>query len=113
MTGELARGGSKVQSSAKMLESKVTAMTARLKGTKAARAPQELSERELRVNRETLTRRLATEIQQYESRYELRSADLEAAVERGELRETAEVATWVIAYRTLRALTDERQTRAK
>lgn len=75
--------------------------------------PTEPSPIELRRNRERLERRLRREIHKYETRYELRSAELEAAVEHGTLRETAEVADWVIAYRTLRALADERQARSE
>ena len=58
-----------------------------------------------------LAARLQDEIRQYEARYELRSVDLETALKRGDIRETAEVAQWVIAYRTLRGLTDARQAR--
>jgi hypothetical protein len=68
---------------------------------------------ELSANRTNLEKRLRAEIRAYELRYELLSADLEAAVERGDIRETAEIATWVIAHRTLRALTDDRQARPK
>jgi hypothetical protein len=68
---------------------------------------------ELRRSRSRLEARLTKEIVDFENRYEIPSAELEAALERGDIQETAEVATWVIAYRTLRALADERQARSQ
>lgn len=81
---------------------------ARLKATPAIPDP---TPAELHHAGLSLATRLRDEIRQYEARYELRSVDLEAALKRGDIRETAEVAQWVIAYRTLRGLTDERQAR--
>jgi hypothetical protein len=69
------------------------------------------SRADLRRTQEALESRLLAEIRTFENRYELSSADLDAALERGEIRETAEVAQWVIAYRALRGLSDERQAR--
>ena len=66
---------------------------------------------ELHLASRALEARLRDEIRTYETRYELQSAELEAALRRGDIRETAEVAQWVIAYRTLRGLTDEREAR--
>lgn len=68
------------------------------------------------VEEEALSRllaRLEREIREYELRYELRSSRLVAALRSGALRETAEVANWLIAYHTLRALRREQQARAK
>jgi hypothetical protein len=86
-------------------------MNKRNQGAASSARSDEPTARELQANQERLAGRLQAEIRDFESRYELPSAELEAAVERGAIRETEEVATWVIAYRTLRALTDERQTR--
>ena len=47
----------------------------------------------------------------FDGAYSIASADLDGALQRGEIRETAEIAQWVIAYRTLRGLSDERQAR--
>lgn len=66
---------------------------------------------ELSRSRDVLEARLLAEITAFENRYELPSADLDGALQRGEIRETAEIAQWVIAYRTLRGLSDERQAR--
>ena len=60
---------------------------------------------------EALEARLRAEITTFETRYELPSSDLASALELGVIRETAEVAQWVIAYRVLRGLSDERQAR--
>ena len=68
---------------------------------------------ELRRSRDRLEARLTKELVDFENRYEIPSADVEAAVARGDIQETAEVATWVIAYRTLCALADERQARSQ
>ncbi len=82
-----------------------------MKSNTAATPIADLSPAELGRAREALEARLLAEIRTFENRYELRSADLDAALERGEIRETAEVAQWVIAYRALRGLSDERQAR--
>jgi hypothetical protein len=66
---------------------------------------------ELRLAAVTLERRLSGQVRSYEERYELRSADLEQALRSGTIRETAEIADWVVANRTLAGLADELQAR--
>jgi hypothetical protein len=66
---------------------------------------------ELKVTAKALERRLSSELQAYEARYELRSKDLEKALRVGEIRETAEIVDWLITYRTLLGLQDEIQAR--
>jgi hypothetical protein len=66
---------------------------------------------ELSRSRDVLEARLLAEVRAFENRYELPSADLDGALQRGDIRETAEIAQWVIAYRTLRGLADEQQAR--
>jgi len=61
----------------------------------------------------TLATRLLAEVRTFEARYELSSDQLESVLERGEIRETAEVAEWLIAYRTLRGLDSEREARTQ
>lgn len=68
---------------------------------------------ELRHAGRALATRLRGEIRIFEERYELPSDRLEGALTRGEIRETAEVVEWLIAYRTLRDISDERQARAE
>jgi sirohydrochlorin ferrochelatase len=70
-----------------------------------------VSPAELRLAAVALERRLSEQVRAFEARYELGSADLEQAVRSGVIRETAEVADWVIAYRTLLGLADELQAR--
>lgn len=43
----------------------------------------------------------------FEARYKIESADLAVELAAGRLRETADVAEWVIAWRTLEALRSE------
>ncbi len=62
---------------------------------------------------QALAERLTKEVKVFEDRYELTSERLEDALLRGEIRETAEVAQWLIAYRTLRGLQSERETEAQ
>lgn len=75
--------------------------------------PLDASPAELRLAAVSLERRLSLKVQAYEQRYELRSADLEQALRTGAIRETAEIADWVIAHRTLIGLVDELQARAE
>lgn len=75
--------------------------------------PPETNPAELRLAAVSLERRLSLEVRAYEERYELASADLEQALRSGVIRETAEIADWVIAYRTLIGLADELQTRSQ
>ena len=73
--------------------------------------PPDTSPAELRLAAVSLERRLSVQVRTYEERYELGSADLEQALRSGEIRETAEIADWVIAHRTLIGLADELQAR--
>jgi hypothetical protein len=73
--------------------------------------PPDTSPAELRLVAVALERRLSVQVRTYEERYELESADLEQALRSGEIRETAEIADWVIAHRTLIGLADELQAR--
>ena len=84
-----------------------------MKAVKAPPGQADPTYAELRQAGRMLASRLQREIRVYEERYEIPSDRLEEALVRGEIRETAEVANWVIAYRTLRNLADERQTRPK
>ena len=58
----------------------------------------------LASNRVRLLRELELACHRFERQYELSSSDLEAALHRGTVRETSEVAQWVIAYRTLQRI---------
>ena len=82
-----------------------------MKAVKALPGQADPTSAELRQAGRMLASRLRREIRVYEVRYEIPSDRLEDALVRGEIRETAEVANWVIAYRMLRNLADERQTR--
>lgn len=73
----------------------------------------EPSEAELVAAARVLAERLTAEVDVFEDRYELPSDLLEDALRRGEIRETAEVVRWWIAYQTLRGLADEREARRK
>lgn len=53
---------------------------------------------------ETTISRLETFVARMERRYEIESEAAADAVERGDMRETAEVAKWLISYRTLQRL---------
>lgn len=81
-----------------------------MKATQAAPPPASVPN-ELRLAAVALERRLTLEIQAYEERYEIRSADLDEALRSGGIRETSEIAGWVVAYRTLLGLVDELQAR--
>jgi len=49
----------------------------------------------------------------FENRYEIASADVEQAVDRGQVRETAEVAEWIVLWRALVRLERAEPTRAQ
>lgn len=73
--------------------------------------PPDTSPAELRLAAVSLERRLSVQVRTYVERYELGPADLEQALRSGEIRETAEIADWVIVHRTLIGLADELQAR--
>ena len=54
----------------------------------------------LRQSADSLEARLRAQLSVFEARYELPSAELDAALGRGDIRETAEVAAWIVAFRT-------------
>ena len=82
-----------------------------MKTTNGTASAAEPTASELAEAGEALETRLQAEITAFENRYELPSAELDSALDRGLIRETAEVAQWVIAYRVLRGLADDRQAR--
>jgi len=59
----------------------------------------------LEANRSRLRADLMATIRAYEQRYEVQSESLQAELSAGRLRETAEVAQWVIAWDALQRLT--------
>jgi hypothetical protein len=61
----------------------------------------------LEENLHRLIRDYERRVLEFEGRYEIESEDLAAELAAGRLRETAEVAEWVIAWRTLEALRSE------
>jgi predicted transcriptional regulator len=61
----------------------------------------------LEENLHRLIRDYEQRVHEFEGRYEIHSGDLAAELAAGRLRETAEVAEWVIAWRTLEALRRE------
>lgn len=67
----------------------------------------------LAANREELIRELRARLSVFETRYELGSTGLRAALEQGTIRETAEVTEWLIVWGTYCALLDERQARCE
>lgn len=75
--------------------------------------PPDPSSAELRLAAISLERRLSLKVRAFEERYELRSADLDRALRTGSIRETAEIAEWVVAHRTLMGLADELQARSE
>lgn len=75
--------------------------------------PPDPSAAELKLAAIALERRLSLKVRAFEERYELRSADLEPALRTGSIRETAEIAEWVVAHRTLMSLADELQARGE
>ena len=68
---------------------------------------------QLAANREEMIVKLRARLNVFENRYELRSAGLRAALDKGVIRETAEVAEWLIVWGTYCALLDERQARGE
>ena len=70
-------------------------------------ATNDLSEVELLIAQRRLEADLRSRIRSLESRYEIRSDQLEEAVGSGSIRETAEVAEWTVMWRTLRGLRSE------
>lgn len=75
--------------------------------------PADPSATELRLAAVSLERRLSQRVKAFEERYELRSVDLESALRAGSIRETAEIAEWVVAHRALKSLADELQARSE
>lgn len=75
--------------------------------------PPAASPAELRLAAVSLERRLALKVRAFEERYELPSADLQQALRTGAIRETAEVAEWVVAHQALLGLADELQARSE
>ena len=75
--------------------------------------PPDTSPAELRLAAVSLERRLSAQVRTFEERYELKSADLEQALRAGVIRETAEIADWVIAHKALIGLADEIQARSE
>ena len=75
--------------------------------------PPDASPAELRLAAISLERRLSLKVRAFELRYELQSADLQEALRAGPIRETAEIAEWVVAHRTLMGLADELQARSE
>jgi hypothetical protein len=69
------------------------------------------SNEELGRHTQDLVKRLEDELREYEVRYDVRSDRLESELQAGRLRETADVADWLIAFRTYRKLVCGRQTR--
>lgn len=72
---------------------------------------EDLSEVELEMTRTRLASELWSRIRVLEARYELPSDKLEQAVNSGSIRETAEVAEWIVLWRTLRGLRGEGSSR--
>ena len=62
------------------------------------------SAEELEANRPRLLEELRRELNQYETRYELRSERVEEELKAGRLRETSEICDWVITYHFYQAV---------
>lgn len=58
----------------------------------------------LKENGRRLRERMEAEVQVYETRYELPSGRLKAALKEGRITETYEICRWLMAIETLRAL---------
>jgi hypothetical protein len=80
---------------------------------KTIRSNLEPSFAELDANSHALEALLVRQTQVFEARHELSSAEVERAVDEDRIRETAEVAEWIIAVRALRRIERERQARAE
>lgn len=63
----------------------------------------------LEQNRQRLLKEIGRRLREYEARYELSSRQVEAELAAGRLRDTHEIAQWVIDIRTYRALSRERR----
>ena len=61
----------------------------------------------LEANRQRLVREIGQRLRQWETLYELPSADLVAEVEAGRLRETKDVCDWLIEWELYQRLTNE------
>ena len=61
----------------------------------------------LERNRDRLIKELRRKVHSYEAQYETSSGQVEAQLANGQLRDTAEICDWVIAFHTLSALEDE------
>jgi hypothetical protein len=68
---------------------------------------------QLAANREEMIVELRARLNVLENRYEMTSTRLRAALDQGIIRETAEVAEWLIIWGTYGALLDERQARGE
>lgn len=64
----------------------------------------------LAQNRERLLSRLNTKLQGYETRYGFNSSCVQAELSAGRLRESADVAEWVVAFDAYRMLTNGNHT---
>ena len=64
----------------------------------------------LEQNRRRLVHDYQHRVAQYERRYELKSEELNGALKQGRLRETAEVAAWLLLLLALAALASDRRT---
>jgi hypothetical protein len=58
----------------------------------------------LEYNREHLRRKLEHELHEFETRYELTSDRVQAELQAGRLRDTADICRWIIAYETYQAI---------
>ena len=68
---------------------------------------------QLAANREALIVKLRARLNVLENRYEMPSSRVHAAIDEGVIRETAEVAEWLIVWGIYSALLDERQARGE
>lgn len=62
----------------------------------------------LEQNRQNLLKEYRRKLREYETRYEMSSAEAEEALSSGRLRETAEVCDWMIAHQLYRSLQNGR-----
>jgi hypothetical protein len=69
----------------------------------------DMDEAGLEQNRRRLVKEYQERVAQYERRYELKSDELRGALREGKLRETAEVAAWLLLLVALAALTSDRR----
>ena len=71
------------------------------------------SAEELEANRQELIRQLQATIHDYEIRHGVPSEKLPAELAAGRIRETAEIADWLISLNALRKLRNERPARVE